>query len=249
MLRSYANARVFGESYGEGRVTVVWLHGWSRRGSDFATAASALAARGVASVTLDLPGFGATPVPALPGGARHYAELVVPALEELAVAPLVLVGHSFGGTVATVVAATRPELVRALILVGSPLVRGPATRRSPLAFRLTKRLHKYSLVSDARMEGARQKYGSSDYRQAQGIMRSVLVASVNESYEEELASLVAPVDFVWGDEDREVPPEIARRASTLVSGAKELHVLPGVGHLVPTEAPDELVTAVARALA
>ena len=247
MLRSFANARLFGETYGEGPVRVVWLHGWARRGTDFEVAARTLAARGVASVALDLPGFGATPAPIEPGGARDYATLVLPALEELASAPLVLVGHSFGGTVATVVAARRPALVRALVLAGSPLLRsskGP----SPLAYRAVRWGHARGVLSDDRLERARQKYGSSDYRRAEGVMRDVLVASVNESYEAELAALRTPVELLWGQEDTEVPVEVARRAATMISGER-LTVLAGVGHLVPTQAPDALVDAVTRVLA
>jgi len=60
---------------------VLWLHGWARRGEDFRAVALELAQRGVASVALDLPGFGASPVPGLAGGARHYAELILPAGE------------------------------------------------------------------------------------------------------------------------------------------------------------------------
>jgi pimeloyl-ACP methyl ester carboxylesterase len=249
VLRSYANARLFGESYGEGPVKVVWLHGWARRGADFAAAASTLAARGVSSVALDLPGFGATPPPSAPGGARLYAELVLPALEELADLPLVLVGHSFGGTVATVVAATHPELVHSLVLVGSPLVRRASTRRAPFSYRATRWLNKYGVVSERRLERARQRYGSSDYRNAQGVMRAVLVASVNESYEVELGDLIAPVSLLWGAEDREVPTEIARQAGGLIVSEHAMHVVEGVGHLLPTEAPEELVLAVERALA
>jgi pimeloyl-ACP methyl ester carboxylesterase len=249
VLRSYANARLFGESYGEGPVRVVWLHGWARRGSDFALVASTLATRGIASVALDLPGFGATPVPAEPGGARLYAELVRPAIEELASEPLVLVGHSFGGTVAAVIAATQPQLVRALVLVGSPLVRSRSSAPQPVAYRATKWLNRHGVVSEGRLERARQKYGSSDYRNAQGVMRAVLVASVNESYEAELASLRAPVELVWGAEDKEVSPTIARRAAELIHAEHSLRVLEGVGHLVPSEAPDELALAVERALA
>jgi pimeloyl-ACP methyl ester carboxylesterase len=248
VLHSYANARLFGESYGEGPVKVVWLHGWARRGGDFAAAATALAIRDISSVSLDLPGFGATPAPSTAGGARHYATLVVPAIEELADDPLVLVGHSFGGTVATILAATRPDLVRALVVVGSPLVRRSPSGRAPLAYRATKALNKYGVVSERRLERARQKYGSRDYRQAHGVMREVLVASVNESYEDELTSLRVPVALVWGAEDREVPPAIARRAGELITSAHTLHVVAGVGHLVPTEAPEELVLAVERAL-
>jgi len=228
-------------------VRVVWLHGWARRGTDFEVAARTLAAGGVASVALDLPGFGATPAPIEPGGARDYATLVLPALEELASAPLVLVGHSFGGTVATVVAARRPALVRALVLAGSPLLRSPKGP-SPLAYRAVRWGHAHGVLSDDRLERARQKYGSSDYRRAEGVMRDVLVASVNESYEAELTALRTPVELLWGQEDTEVPVEVARRAATMISGER-LTVLAGVGHLVPTQAPDALVDAVTRVLA
>jgi pimeloyl-ACP methyl ester carboxylesterase len=77
----------------------------------------------------------------------------------------------------------------------------------------------------------------------------VLVASVNESYESELATLSMPVDFVWGEHDTDVPLDVAERAALLLRGDHNLRVVPGVGHLLPLEAPDELVDAVERLLA
>jgi pimeloyl-ACP methyl ester carboxylesterase len=228
---------------------VVWLHGWARSAGDFTAAASTLADRGVASVALDLPGFGASPLPEVAGGARHYAELVTPALKSVADEPLVLVGHSFGGTVASVVASTQPDLVRSLVLTGAPLIRRAASKKAPVAFRAQRWLHAKGLLSDERVEAARQKYGSTDYRRAHGLLREILVASVNESYEDELTTLRAPVDFVWGELDRDVPPDVAERAGELVGGDHTLLVIKGVGHMVPLEAPDELVDAVMRALA
>ena len=112
MLRAYGDGNLFGEPYGVGPVRVVWLHGWARRAHDFAAAATRLTEDGASSVALDLPGFGSSPAPAVAGGARHYATLVAPALADLADGPVVLVGHSFGGLVATVIAADHPELVR-----------------------------------------------------------------------------------------------------------------------------------------
>lgn len=249
MLRSYGDSTLFGESHGEGPVRVVWLHGWGRRAEDFNVAARSLAERSVASVALDLPGFGTSPVPRVSGGARHYAELILPALQEIADEPLVLVGHSFGGSVATVVASAHPKVVRALVLSGAPLLRLTAPTSAPLAYRARRWLHAKALLSDARLEAARQKYGSSDYRRAQGVLRDVLVASVNESYEPELAELRVPVDFVWGEHDLEVPLDEAKRAALLLKGDHTLHVVTGAGHFVPLEAPGELVDAVERALA
>lgn len=248
MLRSYGNSNLFGESYGVGPARVVWLHGWARRAEDFTVAATTLAERGAASVALDLPGFGASPLPSVAGGARRYAELIVPALRDIADEPLVLVGHSFGGTVATVVASTNPEFVRSLVLSGAPVIRRLHSTSAPGVYRAQRWLHAKGLLSDARIEAARQKYGSNDYRRAHGVLRDVLVASVNESYEPELANLKAPVDFVWGECDLEVPLDVAERAALLLSGTHTMRVVAGVGHMVPLESPDELVEAVERAL-
>ncbi|HVA70038.1 MAG TPA: alpha/beta hydrolase [Acidimicrobiales bacterium] len=248
MLRSYGDADLFGESYGDGPPRVVWLHGWARSSEDFRAVARELARRGVASVALDLPGFGASAPPRLAGGARLYAELVLPTLREIADEPLVLVGHSFGGRVSTVIASTNPELVRSLVLSSVPLLRVTPPSSSPRGYRIVRRLHARGLVSDARMEAARQKYGSLDYRRAQGVMRDVVVRSVNESYEAELSRIQVPVVFLWGENDLDVPFEVAKRSAVLLEGAHVEHVVSGVGHLVPLEAPEALVGVVEEAL-
>jgi pimeloyl-ACP methyl ester carboxylesterase len=244
VLRAYGDGNLFGESYGDGPIRVVFLHGWARRGRDFAVCASELAERGVASVALDLPGFGSSPPPTVAGGARHYARLLAPALAQMSNEPVILVGHSYGGTVATVIAANDSHLVSGLVLTGAPLLRPSATSRprAPWRFRLTRSLHARGMISDMRMEAARQHYGSSDYRHASGVMREVLVASVNESYEDELARVSVPVAMVWGELDHDVPEIIATRALTLLQGPHSFRSLEGVGHLVPTEAPHELLT-------
>ena len=249
MLRSYGDSRVFGESYGTGPVQVVWLHGWARQSRDFAGAAQLLADRGVASVALDLPGFGSSPAPHRAGGARHYAELITPTLREIADRPLVLVGHSFGGRIAVVVASQHPELVGELVLTGVPqLVHLGTPSRSPLSYRAIRWLARRHLLSETRLEVARQKYGSTDYRNAQGVIRDVLVATVQETYETELSTLAMPISFVWGGGDREVPVEIATRAARLVKGPTTMEVVTGVGHMLPLEAPDALVAATEKAL-
>lgn len=249
MLRSYGDSRVFGEAYGTGPVRVVWLHGWARKSADFAAAAQLLADRGIASVALDLPGFGSSPAPHNPGGARHYAELIAPTLREISDSPLVLVGHSFGGRIAVVVASEHPELVGELVLTGVPqLVRLGAPATAPITYRAIRWLARRHLISESRLEAARQKHGSSDYRNAQGVMRDVLVATVQETYERELNTLTVPIAFVWGESDRDVPVEIARRASALAQGPTTVEIITSVGHLLPLEAPEALVNAAEKAL-
>jgi pimeloyl-ACP methyl ester carboxylesterase len=101
------------------------------------------------------------------------------------------------------------------------------------------------LVSDKRMEAWRRKHGSSDYRNAEGVMRDVLVKAVNENYEDQLRSLSVPTVFVWGEKDTASPLSDARQAVEMTpEGMASLQVLEGVGHLTPTEAPDSISSAI-----
>ncbi len=208
--------------------------------------------RGVSSVALDLPGFGSSPPPTVAGGARLYASLVVPVLTALG-HPVTLVGHSFGGRVATVIAADHPEVVTSVIVTGTPLLHSPVAVRSPRPYRMIRWLHRRGWLSDERMEAARHKYGSTDYRAASGIIRDVLVATVAEGYEEELARLEVPLHMLWGELDTVVPVAVAERANELLRtpdvGARRLRVLKDVGHFMPNEAAATLADLIVEVVA
>jgi pimeloyl-ACP methyl ester carboxylesterase len=242
-LRAYGDGSLFGEASGEGPPQVLALHGWARRGSDFAASL-----QGFSFIALDLPGFGATPAPAVATGTAGYARAIEPVLSEFP-DQLVLVGHSFGGRVAVHLAAARPDRVKGLILIGVPLLRRQGSRKVPSVFRMARWAAKSGLISAPTMERLRRRYGSADYRAAEGVMRQVLVKAVNESYEEQLAQLALPVELLWGADDAEVPVEVAERAAALLAAAGsevKLVVEPGVGHLLPVAAPAPLHRAVAE---
>ncbi len=249
VLRAYDEGRLFAEAYGDAALRVLWLHGWRRSAADFAPAARLLASAGVSSLALDLPGFGASPLPEVRGGAQVYADALMNVVKDLAHEPLVIVGHSFGGRVALTLAAREPDLFRHLILTGTPLLRATNAVASPRGYRLVRWARSMGLISEARLERARQRYGSDDYRHAQGPLREILIASVNESYESQLRALRTPLTLLWGERDTVTPVSVAERASALVSAPWSLRRLDGVGHLAPLEAPEAFRDAVLEVVA
>lgn len=108
----------------------------------------------------DLPGFGWSPPPAddeysLRGHVRAITELIESGGDE----PVHLLGNSLGGTVATVLAATRPDLVRTLTLVSPamPVLRPrltnvhlPALAVPWAGQRLARRLGRYPVEQRVR---------------------------------------------------------------------------------------------------
>jgi pimeloyl-ACP methyl ester carboxylesterase len=252
MLRSLAGGVLFGEVWGMSPPSVVALHGWKRTHVDFSAVLGPAAPGGaLPSVAPDLPGFGATPAPSEAWGSAEYAEAVARLIQDTdgPAGPVVVVGHSLGGRVAATLAAKRPDLVKALVLTGAPLFPRTGFRsRTPAAFRVMRTLGRAGLASEERMERARQRYGSADYRSAEGVMREILVRLVNETYDEVLGVLRCPVELVWGEADSDAPLSVAERISDRLPQAV-LTVCRGAGHLIPLECPAELRAAVERAMA
>lgn len=245
-LRSLVNGSLFAEAVGVGQPRVLALHGWGRRGSDFSHSLAAIGA-----LAMDLPGFGATPAPESVIGARDYARLLVPVLDEFEQPPLV-VGHSFGGRVAVCIAAEHPERIKGTLVTGAPLLRLAPGKKPSASYKFARLLNRYGVVPNTTLEAMKRRRGSSDYRAASGVMREILVKVVNEEYHDELSRISGPIHFLWGADDREVPVAVAEEAAALVNdsgGEATVEVIEDVGHLLPVQDPDSLRNAVIRMLA
>jgi pimeloyl-ACP methyl ester carboxylesterase len=254
VLKSFAGGRLFGGTWGSGVPTVLALHGWQRTHADFAPAfegsgpsgTTGSDTGGIDAVALDLFGFGATPPPPEPWGSADYARHLLPLFEEPGVLAdrIVLVGHSFGGRIAPYLAGLVPDRIERMVLCGAPLLHRHGRRSKPApAFRVARRLHALGLLGEERMEVMRNRYGSPDYRASAGVMRAVFVRLLAEEYGEAMAAVRCPVELLWGEDDTEVPVEVAQRARPLFAAA-DLVTLPGIGHLLPMEAPAQLRQAV-----
>lgn len=244
MLKSFAGGRLFGGAWGNGRPSVLALHGWARTHSDFDAVLAERPGPMPAAIGPDLPGFGSTPPPSAPEGSEWYAEQLLPLFDTDQLADrVIVVGHSFGGRVAVRLHRLVPERIDRLVLTGVPLLDRAGRRTRPaMTYRMGRRLHRAGLIGDERMEALRMRYGSSDYRAASGVMRDVLVRVLAEHYDDELAAISCPVALLWGSDDHEVPVEVAERAAGILPQAT-LEVVEGAGHLTPLDAPDALLQA------
>jgi pimeloyl-ACP methyl ester carboxylesterase len=105
-------------AFGKGS-TIALIHGLGSRAEHWLPTARVLA-KHHRVVLIDLPGHGVSPMPE-PFSLERAVESLDLAIAGEAAQPLVLVGHSLGGLVATAEAVAHPERVRALVLVESAL--------------------------------------------------------------------------------------------------------------------------------
>ena len=240
MLTSLAGGSILAERFGDGPVTVIALHGWGRTGHDFAPVL-----QGRDGLAVHLPGFGPAPAPPRAWSPADYATWLADGIDPAH--PPVIVGHSFGGRVAVRLAAARPECVKSLVLTGVPFGRSGEKRKAPWRLRLAKKLRALHLVGDVSVEKLRKRYGSADYRAAQGVMRDVLVTAVNEDYFDDLARLPHPTHLVWGERDEPAPVLLAKRAESVLTNST-LTVVQGSGHLLDTALHQALASAIDTAV-
>ncbi|MGH2734627.1 MAG: alpha/beta fold hydrolase [Actinomycetota bacterium] len=214
---------------GEGDPVVV-LHGWGGRIESMSPVISCLAG-GFRVLALDLPGFGASPIPQGTWGSPDYAEFVRDVLTGLGIERASFIGHSFGGKVSLYLAATHADAVDKLVLQGANGVRRPPTLRAR-AKRVASRAARASGALGPPGRALRQavydRIASDDYKQA-GEMRPVLVKTVNEDFTHLMPRIAAPTLLVWGSEDDASPPEHGRTMEHLIPDAG-LVLFEGRGH-------------------
>ena len=79
------------------------------------------------------------------------------------------------------------------------------------------------------MEKFYKRFGSTDYKDAEGIMRKILVKVVNENLKPILKNIEAPTLLIWGDEDTATPLYMGKTMEKEIPDSG-LVVLEGTGH-------------------
>jgi len=246
---------VFYEDRGTGGPPLVFVHGIGRH-EHFAHQVDhfALSHRVIAP---DLAGFGRSPLP--PGhrcAISDHAADVAWLCDQLALGAPVIVGHSMGGAVAFEVAASRPELPAAIVLLDPiPIVPLPALRaqRSELVARLGGPDYRdaFRAFIESRMF---RRTDSAEVRaritnDMCATSQQVLVptfASISEWSGEHLADRVrCPVLLITAGDG--LPADMARTRE-LIAGL-ELGRTVGAGHFAHVLVPDQVNAMIAQFLA
>lgn len=196
------------EVLGKGK-DLVFLHGWGGSTDSFLGVARRLCDN-YRCILIDLYGFGKTPLEGVMS-LEDYADGVEETLRHLQITDAVIIGHSFGGRIATVLAARNPNYLRAIVLTDAAGLR-PRKTWTHRWRRLKYRMRKALGLSTAQC-------GSPDYRVLQGDMRKTFVQVVNTYLDDRLSDIRVPVLVVWGKQDKETPPYMARRLCKKIAQA------------------------------
>ncbi len=235
------------EQQGAGGPALVFLHYWGGSSRTWQHVVDALSPD-YRTVAIDQRGWGKSAAPEAGYALSDLADDVLAVVDALELESYILVGHSMGGKAAQLAASRRPRGLAGLVLVAP----APPT---PLALPLDARqgmVHAYdsreSIV--ATVQQVLAPGGLSDGDIDTVIADSLAGASPAKAAwplatsQEDITAVVpkidVPVIVISGEHDQVDPPEVLRRELLPRIPQARLVVLPGMGHLLPLEAPADL---------
>jgi pimeloyl-ACP methyl ester carboxylesterase len=253
---------------GDRRVPVLFVHGQPGLGSDFDLVRRLLEPE-FRVLAPDRPGYGENP--SRPVSMQENAVVMAELLESSS-PPAVVVGHSYGGGIAALLGAQRPDLVAGIVLaasvgsgehlgrfdrllatrvVGDILTAGGLeTARTVLAMMRNRgehapgRIGKWIAVTfpDKTFLGSVPAWG----RTARSVVfeQRALFKEI-EDIEKAISNLAVPLAAVAGTWDIVVSPVVAAKIAACVPGA-ELLLVARTGHFLPRDAPGVLASAVRK---
>lgn len=176
--------------------TVMFLHGWGGGLRSFAGACAAARDWGVNCINFAFPKI-------VPNswGVYDYAACVRDFLIELGVEKPIIVGHSFGGRVALILAAQ--DLCKKLVLVDAAGLKPRFSLRKRLKIAAYHRRVKCGKPLDG--------FGSVDYNNLEPKMRAVFVRIVNAHLDKLMPFIKCETLIFWGKRDGDTPPYMAKR--------------------------------------
>jgi pimeloyl-ACP methyl ester carboxylesterase len=248
---------------------VLLLHGQPGLGRDWERVAERL--EDPRLLVVDRPGYGhaGDETVSIAGNAAVMAEV----LTERTAAPATVVGHSYGGGIAIMLAAQWPELVSGLVLVGS-IGRADSVNRldrvlaTPVVGEVVSAAGLFTLgrvlprlraatgsrphvalawlrasLPDAAYDKVSSQVGRRVWRSFVAEQRTLMREIA--SVEAALGAVRAPTVVVSGTWDLVVPPSVSASVAASIPGS-ELVMIGRTGHYVPRDAPEVVASAVRR---
>ncbi len=185
--------------------------------------------------TLDLPGFGESDEPKEVWGSHDYADFIKKFIDEMRISEVILIGHSHGGRISIVLSSQYTELVSQMILIDSAGVIPKRTKKyyfKVYTFKTLKKIYStmfFFVEKEKRLEKFYKRFGSTDYKASNGIMRQIMVKVVNDNLRPLLSDIKAQTLLVWGRNDEDTPVYMGEIMEREIKGSG-LVVLENAGH-------------------
>lgn len=199
--------------------TIVILHGWQGDRQRWQPLIKLLK-RHCQVIAPTLPGFESELKKAW--NTQDYANWFKDYLNKRQLKNIILIGHSFGGQIATQFIASNPQLVSKLILINSAGIRSKITLKK-VTFGIMAKVGKIIFIIPPlifiRVFARKLLYKAAregDYFKASPMMRRTLKKIVTDDQRNNFAKINIPTLIIWGKRDKITPLKDGRIINQLI---------------------------------
>jgi pimeloyl-ACP methyl ester carboxylesterase len=206
------------------------------------------------AILVDLLGFGFSDRPSkFRYSMEDHADTVALLLDHLNLKRCTVIGHSMGGSIAIVLAATRPDLVSNLIIAEGNLDPGPGSVSGPITAQTEEQFMKNGYAAFLRgviSKGWADYAGTVQSSDPRAMHRSAvsLIAERHPTFREQLLALSILRTFIFGEaslgEKNIVHPDVQRLSNDRI----RVEIVKNAGHDMMSDNPDGFAQAIAKSL-
>ena len=224
------------------RPAFLFVHGWQGDKSVWDGVIAALGP-GADCVAVDLRGSGASPRPG-PYNLEQFAADLRETVESLGIAPVVVVGHSMGATVALRFALDSPELTHGLVLIapvpasgGGYSAKGEAYLRATAGDPAAARSWLARTLRDPGANGTLDRLCAAAARTQREAALESFESWAHADFAEQTREIAVPALVIAPEHD--LPQSAEERVAALLPNARFV-VLPDAAHYAIVELPHEI---------
>jgi pimeloyl-ACP methyl ester carboxylesterase len=257
MWLDVAGKKVFaatgGKDFDKAKPCVVFIHGNACDHTVWAMQTRWFAYHGYSVLALDLPGNGRSEGP-MPESIEAFADWMPKLFDAAGVKQAALVGHSMGALISLEAAYRHPERISRISLLGFayPMAVNPELQKlaDSNVYTVVELMNDW-MIAKRNQIGSNRVPGShllnSSIRLIDRAPRNVLaqgfrVCNAYQNGKQAVAALTMPAQILAGERDQMTPLRAARGWAKEFKAGR-IDVIPGCGHMMMGERPDETLDA------
>jgi pimeloyl-ACP methyl ester carboxylesterase len=223
MYYEYNNIKIYYEKYGNKNKSILILPGWGNTRNTFTNIINYFK-EDYTIYIVDYPGFGNSPIHNKELTIYDYAELIYNFIKDLNINLPIIIAHSFGGRITSILLGKYNLKIDKLVLIDVAGIK----RRKKLKiylkekiYKILKKLNKFLPVikREIYLQKLGMYFSSSDYKNIPNSMKKTFQNIIKEDLRKYYKEIKVETLIIWGDKDTDTPLKDAIYLNKIISNS------------------------------
>ncbi|MBO5121526.1 MAG: alpha/beta hydrolase [Bacilli bacterium] len=223
MYLTVKDITIYYEKHGNSKNTILILPGWGNTRETFHHIINNFK-NNYTIYILDYPGLGNSPIPNKTLTIYDYTEIIIDFMEKLNIINPIIIAHSFGGRITSLLTGYYKHKVEKLILIDIAGIKPKKTLKKLIKEKIYKLKKKIIKLFPKKKQNylyqkLLKKYASPDYLSLPPTMHETFKNIVNEDLTKHFKNIKEETLLIWGENDQDTPLQDAYKIKSLIKNS------------------------------